>query len=218
MPLLDHFRPPLSRRRHWASLHGFWAAAAARWLNADHLPPRYFAEMRLHSGSNVESDTPTLPVPAAVIPALFPDKLEVLVFNDEGGPTRVAALEFVSPGNKDRDAARQAFLVKCASYLQQGIGLVMVDVVTTRLANLHNELMRFLGANGAEALADDVLLYTAAYRPVRRKDDDQIDVWPTPLALGQALPTMPLALLGYGCVPLDLEASYTEARQRLVLD
>lgn len=47
---------------------------------------------------------------------------------------------------------------------------------------------------------------------------NDIDVWPTALALGQALPTMPLALRGYGCVPLDLEASYTEARQRLVLD
>jgi hypothetical protein len=245
MPLLDHFRPPLSLRRHWESFHGFWAAAAAGWLNSGHLPPGFFAEMQLHVGSRVEIDVPTFhesgngasrasagvggtatltapawapPVPAAVIPAVFPDELEVLVFNDEGGPALVAALELVSPGNKDRDTHRQAFLTKCASYLQQGIGLVVVDVVTIRLANLHNELMRFLGANGTAALADEVSLYTAAYRPARRKDGDQIDVWPMPLALGQPLPTMPLALRGYGCIPLDLEASYTEARQRLVLD
>src|SRR5205085_643032 len=155
--LLDHFRPPLSLRRHWESFHGFWAAAAAGWLNAGHLPPGFFAEMQLHVGSRVEIDTPTFweggygpaadppgaggtatlaapvwapPTPAAVLPATVPDELEVLVFNDEGGPTLVAALELVSPQNKDRDAARRAFLTKCASYLQQGIGLVMVDVVT----------------------------------------------------------------------------------------
>lgn len=247
MPLLDHFRPPLSLRRHWESFHGFWAASAAGWLNAGHLPPHYFAEMQLHVGSRVEIDTPTFwdggngaagpaptpavggtatmtapvwapPAPAAVLAAVFPDELEVLVFNDEGGPTLVAALELVSPGNKDRDATRQAFVAKCASYLQQGIGLVMVDVVTNRLANLHDELLLFLGANGTAMVPDDVALYAAAYRPARRQTGDEIDVWPTPLALGQPLPTLPLALRGYGCVPLDLEASYTEARQRLLLD
>jgi hypothetical protein len=142
----------------------------------------------------------------------------VLVFNDEGGPTLVAALEFVSPGNKDRDTHRQAFLVKCASYLQQGVGVVMVDVVTIRLANMHNDLLRFLGANGDGLFPEEVSLYAAAYGPTRRKDVEQIDVWPTPLALGQPLPIMPLVLRGYGPIPLDLEASYTEARQRLVLD
>ena len=93
---------------------------------------------------------------------------------------------------------------------------IAVDAIS--LAIDEGEIFGFLGANGAAALADDVSLYTAAYRPARRKDGDQIDVWPAPLALGQPLPTMPLALRGYGCVPLDLEASYTEARQRLVLD
>jgi hypothetical protein len=244
MPLLDHFRPPLSQRRHWESFHGFWAAAAAGWLNAGHLPPGFFAEMQLHIGSRVEIDTPTFqetgngvvnpatgggtatlaapawapPAPAAILPAVFPDELEVLVFQDEGGPTLVAALELVSPGNKDRDAKRQAFVAKCASYLQQGIGLVIVDVVTNRAANLHNDLVQFLGDTGAAALPAEVALYAAAYRPARRQDADQIDVWPAPLALGQPLPVVPLALRGYGCVPLDLEASYTEARQRLVLD
>ncbi len=38
-----------------------------------------------------------------------------------------------------------------------------------------------------------------------------------PLAVGQPLPTLPLALRGVGCVPLALDASYTEARQRSLL-
>jgi hypothetical protein len=33
MPLLDHFRPPLSQRRHWDSFHGAWAEAIAIALN-----------------------------------------------------------------------------------------------------------------------------------------------------------------------------------------
>lgn len=245
MPLLDHFHPPLSQRRHWESFHGRWVAAVADWLNGGRLPPGFFAELQLHVGSRVEIDVPTFrdegngapttspsgggtatltaptwapPAPAAVLPAVFPDELEVLVFHDEGGPTLVAAMELISPGNKDRDATRQAFVAKCASYLQQGIGLVIVDIVTNRLANLHNDLMHFLGDTGPASLPAEASLYAAAYRPARRKDADQIDVWPAPLALGQPLPVMPLALRGYGCIPLDLEASYTEARQRLVLD
>lgn len=33
-------------------------------------------------------------------------------------------------------------------YLSRGIGLVLVDVVTNRLANLHDELMAELGRGG----------------------------------------------------------------------
>jgi hypothetical protein len=53
-----------------------------------------------------------------------------------------------------------------------------------------------------------------AYRPARRKDGDQIDCWTAPLAVGQELPTMPLALRGGPTLPLELEATYMEARRR----
>ena len=41
----------------------------------------------------------------------------------------VAAIELVSPGNKDREETRSAFAAKCAGYLQAGIGLVVIDIV-----------------------------------------------------------------------------------------
>ena len=53
----------------------------------------------------------------------------------------VAVVELVSPGNKDRPEHRQAFVTKCAAYLQEQVNIVMVDVVTTRHANLHRELL-----------------------------------------------------------------------------
>src|SRR5437879_114392 len=85
------------------------------------------------------------PTPVAVMPAIFPDDFEVQVFSNIAGPTLVAAIELVSPGNKDRNDTRRAFAVKCAAYLQRGIGLLIVDIVTSRHANLHDDLMALLG-------------------------------------------------------------------------
>src|SRR2546425_4858918 len=56
MPLLDHFRPPLSQRRHWDSFHGAWAEAVAMNLNQSLLPERFVAEARVKLGGQVEID------------------------------------------------------------------------------------------------------------------------------------------------------------------
>src|SRR5690242_927200 len=127
MPLLDHFHPPLGQQRHWESFHGRWAAAIADAPNAGLLPPGYFAEMQVTlGGGRIEVDVPTLegpgngaptspsagtatlaapawapPLPALELPATFPDEVEILVFNSEGGPALVGAIELVSPRNKD---------------------------------------------------------------------------------------------------------------------
>ena len=151
------------RRRHWESLHGLWAATISTELNDHLLPPDYFAEMQVKLGMRVEVDIATLttengtPVdsglggtatavqtkvwaptaPAAVMPAVFPDDMEVLVFSR--GISLAGAIELVSPGNKDCEETRQAFVAKCAAYLQRGIGVIVVDLVTSRHANLHDE-------------------------------------------------------------------------------
>jgi hypothetical protein len=157
------------------------------------------------------------PAPALELPAAFPDEVEVLVFSSEGGPTLVGAIELVSPRNKDRPDARRAFAVKCLAYLQQGIGLVLVDVVTTRRANLHDEMVQLMPAD-APPFPDRPSLYVAAYRPFRRKDSERIAVWPAALAVGKELPAMPLWVRGLpAAVRVDLEATYTEARQRSLL-
>jgi hypothetical protein len=218
MPLLDHFHPPLAPARHWESFHGTWANAIMTRLNETVLPARYYAESQVHIGSWIEVDVAGRehefpPAARLVIPAVFPDEIEVQVYGTSGGATLVAAIELVSPGNKDRPETRRAFAAKCQSYLQQGVGLVVIDVVTERTANLHAELMQVLG--GAETgLPTGAELYAAAYRPARRKDGDQIDVWAAPLAVGQPLPTMPLALRGGPTLPVELELTYTEACRR----
>jgi hypothetical protein len=237
MPLLDHFHAPLAPKRHWESFHVNWAGAMADVLNEQLLPEGYFAEEHTKLGPRVEIDmatfaeapagtqaqgaTATMPAqmwtapPAAyALPAAFPDQFEVLVFESEAGAKLVAAIELVSPANKHRAAHRRAVAIKCASYLCQGISLIVVDIVTSRLGNLHNETMSLLGHGAAFALPAEAALYAVAYRPLVRGGAEQIDVWPAPLALGAALPTLPLALNAEICLPLDLEATYMAARQR----
>jgi hypothetical protein len=202
------------------------------------LPSRYFAAVQVHLGSRVEADVAEFdrpeveevgtngpaggvaqatwapPAVTAVLDALFPDDLEVQVFDTRDGAVLVAVVELVSPGNKDRPEACRAFAAKCVAYLQRGLGVIVADVVTSRQANLHQEVVDLLGQPEAAGLPAETTLYTTAYRPARRQDRNLIDVWAVPLAVGATLPTLPLALRGAGCVPLDLEATYMQARLR----
>jgi hypothetical protein len=89
----------------------------------------------------------TAPAPTRSVPiTINSDVVEVLVFNREAGPTLAGAIELVSPANKDRPENRDAFVSKCAAYLQEGVGLVVVDVVTGRRADLHATLLKRLHA------------------------------------------------------------------------
>ena len=100
------------------------------------------------------------------------------------------------------------------SYLTRGIGLIVVDIVTNRLANLHNEVMGLFGRGEPFLLAPAATTYAVAYRPSRQTSGDQIELWPRILTLGQPLPVLPLALRNAGIVPVDLEETYCEARER----
>ena len=93
---------------------------------------------------------------------------------------------------------------------------MVVDIVTSRTANLHNELVRLLEVGDEYLLATESLL-AAAYRPIRQPQIEKTQVWTTPLAGGQALPILPLALDKEICVPVNLDATYMEACQRLRL-
>lgn len=237
MPLLDHFHPPLAPRRHWESFHVNWAGAIADALNESLLPEGYFAEEHAQLGPTVEIDVATFtdsgpiaqrsggtvtlpplawapPAPAMVLPAAFPDAFEVLVFENEGGARLVAAIELVSPANKDREMHRRAFAVKCASFLCRGISLIVIDIVTSRRAILHNEIVQALGDVQACQLPAETVLYGVAYRPIVREGQSQVEIWPAPLEIGRPLPVLPLALNAEIVLPLDLEATYSVACQR----
>ncbi len=232
MALQDHFRPPLSLRRHWHAFHNAWATYLAADLN-QRLPEGYFAEANVQFG--IEIDVATFeeagpgsagvgagwaaPAPTQTVPiSVITDVVEVLVFSREAGPTLAGAIELVSPANKDRPAHRDAFVSKCATYLQQGIGLVVVDVVTDRRANLHDELLARLHAPVGVPIKAE--LYSVAYRPVERGGQPSLDIWQEMLAVGHPFPTMPLWLRGGLCLPVNLGATYerTCREQRIPSD
>jgi hypothetical protein len=234
MPLLDHFHPPLSKQRHWDSFHGAWAEAIARHLNEDLLPPRYVAEARVKIGSRIEIDVATLeqgtgraesingdggvavwappkPTTTAVLDFGDVDVIEINIVNDEEGPKIVSAIELVSPANKDRPSHRLAFAVKCASYLQQGISVMIVDVVTERRGNLHTELLDLLKQPSPTPARGPSDLHATAYRQLLGAEQSRLELWAEPLAIGSPLPTLPLWLSAELALPMDLEETYRAA-------
>lgn len=133
------------------------------------------------------------------------------VYDKENARTLVAAVELLSPANKDRPSHRREFLTKCAAYLQQRVAVPVVDIVASRRNNLHRELMEFLelGEEAAAAVADG--LYAVTYRTRGKGKRQRMEAWPAAIALGQRLPTLPLWLTADLAVPLDLESAYLAA-------
>jgi Protein of unknown function (DUF4058) len=235
MPLRDHFRPPVADRHSWDELHGGWPMKIVESL-LPVLPRGYRAAPQIHLGGAVEIDVGTFdhddpgrPVAsngaggtttavwAATEPTLrvetdLPDvdAYEVRVYDAARGRRLVAAVELVSPANKDRPDTRRAFVAKCAALVQQQVSVTVVDVVTTREANLYAELVAFLGQTDSSAGARPPGTYAAACRGLRPRKRWLLEGWHRPLVVGQPLPTLPLWLADDLSVPLDLEASYEE--------
>ena len=165
----------------------------------------------LAEGNLVESTSPhtwSPPAPGLTIAVEWPttDDVRVEVLSEDGDPRLAAAIELVSPRNKDRPQSREAFAAKCAEHLRHGCGLVVVDVVTSRRADLQADLFATLGAESQASVSS---LSAISYRSIGREAEGQLLAWPASLELGRPLPTIPLWLGAELSVPLDLEASYT---------
>jgi hypothetical protein len=237
MPLRDHFRPPLDNVRSWDELHGQWPAMIVLAL-ARKLPPRYVAGPNVHVGAYFEVDVASyegddpLPVasggngeeggvatatwappqPTLTITADLSehDEYEVRVYDTRRHRRLVAAVEIVSPANKDRPEARRVFVAKCAALLQQGVSVAIVDLVTTRQFNLFADLLRLVGPSDLSLAPEEPPLYAASCRGGRGPDSGRLETWAHALAVGQPLPTLPLWLADNLAVPLELDASYEE--------
>jgi hypothetical protein len=142
------------------------------------------------------------------------DTFEVQV-RDETRRRLVAAVELVSPANKDRPSHRRDFAIKCASYLRQHISVIVVDVVTERRDNMHTELSQLLTLPTALGEAGAFPLYAVGYRLRNQEQEQRLELWPEELRIGMSLPTIPLWISDDDAVPLDLEASYMTACELL---
>lgn len=243
MPLRDHFRPPLDRVLSWEELLGQWPAVIVQQLRK-RLPPGYAAGPRVHSGSQIEidvaafeKDEPSSPQEASeatggvAVAAWAPaqpsldvetalpnyDEYEVRVYDATRGRTLVAAIEIVSPANKDRPEHRNVFVGKCAALLQKGVAVSIVDLVTIRHFNLYADLLSFIGHTDPTFGESPPPLYAASCRWITREKQTRLQTWSHALTLGQPLPTLPVWLSQNLFVPFDLEQSYEQACQDLAI-
>ena len=244
MPLHDHFHPPLSLRKSWESIHNGWAFVIAQRLNGRVLTERFDSEPNIHHGSQIEIDiatyeedrepltfgtngqsggiatlpqvyAPHAPPLAGEVVMADADTFEINVYKQEGGWKLVAAIELVSPANKDRPSHRRAFATKVASYLQQGVSVITVDVVRERTANLHEDISNHLHLPDALDWYSPTGLSAVCYRLLRVEGKERLEVWPFPLTVGGELPTVPLWLEPNLAVPLELELTYNTTCESL---
>jgi hypothetical protein len=238
MPLRDHFRPPLDNISSWEGLHGQLPATIVQHLRTK-LPSGYTAEPRVHSGSQVEIDVATCEkdeppsgaepdggngggtatavwtaaAPSVAVETTLPDydEYEVRVYDAKRGRHLVAAIEIVSPANKDRAEHRNVFVAKCAALLQKGVAVNIVDLVTVRYFNLYADLLGLIGHSDSTLGAEPPHLYAASCRWVKKEKGALFQAWSHALAVGKPLPVLPLWLGSEKVVPLDLEACYERA-------
>lgn len=132
----------------------------------------------------------------------------------------IAALELVSPRNKDRADAKETYTNRYLGYLRLGVHLLLVDA-----------LPRPRGFSFSDAITGGLGMtlpplpppFAAAFRvgePVPVGDDmgSLLGLWRRPMAVGQPLPTLPLPLSVHRAVTVDLEQSYRRAAKRAYLD
>jgi hypothetical protein len=233
MPLRDHFRSPVNDTHSWDEVHGGWPMEIVRHLTTI-LPAGFRASPRVHLGAAFEVDigsyeldergsngaatdggTATL---VAIAPTLTieadlseQDEYEVRIYDTERGRQLVAAIEIVSPANKDRPHNRDLFVSKCTALLQQEVCVSLVDLVSVRQANLYAELLARLGRSDPHLGATPPALYAVTLRGRKPpKGRELLDAWFYPMTVGQPLPTLPIWLSDDLSVMLPLEVSYEE--------
>lgn len=235
MPVMDHCRPPVRAEAPWGEFHAMWISNLLRSLNRKWLPPGFTARPEKSVGAEVRIDVGVVREPAAAfgpevdgpeclrdylpgpadvtVPGTISPHVRLLIRNASG--RLVGAVELVSPGNKDRSAARDGFAARIQTYLQSQVALVVVDVVTLPRHNLHNRWVQLFAAEGTPELPEgDDCLYTVSYRPyvetVGTSEDPKIDLRLGPLEVGTPLPTVPLFIDAELAVPIELESTYDE--------
>lgn len=239
MPLRDHFHSPIKDRRSWQSFHATWPIKLVDALLGK-LPEGFVAEPRATLGKFYELDIGVLDSEldefppeskgggVATLPRVAPRptmtteldigeqyEFEVLIHEEVFEKRLVAAVEFVSPANKDRPEHRKAFVAKCGSLLQSGVCVAIVDVVTTRSNNLYEQLMDHFDVTDAALEPAAPGLYCVSCRSLKGAARSQFDTWFYPVRLGEPIPELPVWLDNDQHVMLDLEGSYEQTCKTL---
>jgi hypothetical protein len=226
--------------RGWDSVHQLWINALLFWVQ-DRLPADFRAYLGSIPGVTIATgrgrpglgvrtwqsggeETPAAQ-PNALVEGLRPDFQTVALLHPEPPLAvhvfrqghLVAAIELVSPRNKDRPSSREFYRNRYLGFLWAGVHLMLVDV--------HR---RPLGFSFVEVMAAEIQCQFPVGLPPHAvswnaggptpEGGQFLDGWYRSLAVGEPLPTLPLALTAEKSLLIDLEHTYTEAARRAYLD
>ena len=235
MPLHDW-----TDERGWDSVHPVWLTYLVEWIRP-RLPEGYKAflggvpALTVASGNGkpdvsvrqwglrpaaekVATETAVLEpdLEARVAIRLDPQRAVHIDFHGQ----LIAAVELVSPRNKDRADAKETYTNRYLGYLRLGVHLMLVDVLPRpKRFSFSDALTSGLGLE----LPPLPPPFAATYRvgEVIPVDDDMgslVAVWRRPLQVGQPLPALPLPLNVHDAVVIDLEETYHRAAKMAYLD
>ena len=227
MPIHDWTRVDAGLFHHF---HQQWIGTLCAALNSGGLPPGYFAlaeqvvsgpipdVLTLHLPGNSPADATGGGIAVASQPpqTRFVHRAEIEVYARKADRITIrhrhgeviAVVEIVSPGNKDTRNALRTFVDKATLLLRQGVHLLIVDLFPLSKRDpqgVHKAIWDEI-RDEAFALPVGKPLTLAAYQggPLHV-------AYVEPVAVGDALPDMPLFLEPEVYIPAPLEATYQAA-------
>jgi Protein of unknown function (DUF4058) len=226
MPIHDWTRV---RANRFHDFHQDWTIQIRRALNAGLLPPGYVAMVeQITGGPEPDVVTLSLPIkpgdsgPAGTAIEEAPPKARYVARSESAAYARkanrvtirhpdgevVAVIEIVSPGNKDSKHAVRSFARKAVEFLYAGIHLLIVDLFppSKRDPQGGHKLIWDRIKDEPFELPSDKPLTLAAYSA-----GTTLTAYVEPVAVGDALPDMPIFLAADRYVPCPLEATYRSA-------
>jgi hypothetical protein len=196
MPIHDWTRV---RANLFHDFHQCWTVALCNALNAGALPHGYFALIEEKPGGWEPN-----PVPFSEA-TCYARKANRVTVRNHPAEEAIAIIEVVSPGNKDSPHAVRAFARQAVEFLQVGINLLLVDLFPPGPHDphgMHKVIWDYLDDEPFE-LPPDKPLTLASYVA-----GTETEAYVEPVAVGEALPDMPIFLTPDRYVPCPLEATY----------
>jgi hypothetical protein len=218
------------------AFHHRWISALTDILNAGTLPVDYYAlaeqvaagfepdVLTLQGKSAIEPDDDESPAAGGTAMLLqsrprtrftaesttefYRRKKSSVVVRHVSGDPIVAVLEIVSPGNKSKRHAFQAFVDKACEFPEHRVHLLIVDPFPPgpRDPNgIHAAIWQEVQGEPFDLPADQPLTLVAYECDLMTRAYIEV------VAVGQPLPDMPLFLAANSCVMVPLEATYQQA-------
>ncbi len=212
----------------WRSFHNHWIVRLVEYLNADVLPSGFQARptelivgiepdlllLQIDDQTEAASQLPSQPslgeaTTTAILPP--PAELPILgIYSAYDTNRLVAVIELVSPGNKDRPEAVQSFVEKVFFLLQEGIHVMVIDIIRLPRQTMRRPILQRLGLSTDEIANHQVWISSYCSLPDHEPQPHlKVREWAYTVDVNEPLPTPPLFLrTDQQWVVMDLESTY----------